>query len=347
MADDLNHDVSTPHEPKALAKRPPMMLGNRGFEFDFESAQRFAKGLIEGGMVPKTITSPGAVLGIMQAGKELGLPPMYALSNLTFTNGRLGIMGDAAKALIRNSGVLKPGTDFDETYSGAEFTSEWKCTVTAHRDGQPKPFVASFSLADAVIARLVRLNNGQVFSKARGGEWGDSGPWSTYTKRMLKYRALGFLVRDHFSDVIGGLTTTEELRDYGSMGEYGEATPPQEPDPLLVGSHDVIGSSARETEASATTTQADEVIDVVEMKSEPAPGTVSPTPDEVTTIRAIEKLEGDIVTADTRERLDAIWSAAKPLLAAVSGRQRKQLSKLYEQNVSAFEIQTTLAQETA
>lgn len=241
-----------------IPSKRPMLLGRGGFEFDFESAQRFAQALISGEMVPKGIKSPGAVLGIMQAGKELGLPPMYALSNLTFTNGRLGIMGDAAKALIRAAGVLKPGTDFCETFSGKEFTPEWKATVTAHRDGQPEPFVSEFSLADAIRAKLIQLKDGKVLTFKRDGGWGEhSSPWTTFTGRMLKYRALGFLVRDNFSDVIGGLVTTEELRDYpiDVAGVNAAIEPPTEPDPLLasapVAEAEVVTETKTETFAAS------------------------------------------------------------------------------------------------
>lgn len=218
--------------PDEIAKpRVPMVMGARGFDFDFDSAWRFARGLIDGGMVPYGVKSPGAVVGLIEAGKELGLQPMYALANLTFTNGRLGIMGDAAKALIRRSGVLKAGTDFAEVYSGEEFTPTWKCTVSAHREGQPEPFSRSFSIADAITAKLVRLDGKRAQSKTRDG-WGDQGPWSTYTARMLMYRALGFLVRDYFSDVLGGATLAEELRDYPQEPAV-RVAPPSDPDPLL------------------------------------------------------------------------------------------------------------------
>lgn len=214
-----------------VVKRP-MEMGQRGFEMDLDGAIRFATGLIQGGMVPKGITNPGAVVGLIEAGKELGLAPMYALANLTFTNGRLGIMGDAAKALIRRSGALKPGTDFAEVYEGEEFTASWKCTVTAWRDGQPAAFSESFSIADAITARLVRLNGTTVLSKTRDG-YGESGPWTTYTKRMLMYRALGYLCRDRFSDVLGGAVLQEELRDYPSIEVARDVAPSTEPDPLL------------------------------------------------------------------------------------------------------------------
>ena len=203
----------TTDAPVVVTPKVALKMGERGFDFDFDSAWRFAQGLIAGGMVPKGITNPGAVVGLIEAGRELGLPAMYALANLTFTNGRLGIMGDAAKALIRRAGVLEPGTDFTETYSGKEGTAEWACTVSAHRKGQPAPFSRTFSIADGIKAALVKIDGTKIKSR-KGQDWIDYGPWSTYTARMLMYRAAGFLCRDYFSDVLGGCVVAEELADY-------------------------------------------------------------------------------------------------------------------------------------
>lgn len=44
--------------------------------------------------------------------------------------------------------------------------------------------------------------------------WGKSGPWQQYPKRMLQMRARGFALRDKFADVLGGLISAEEARDY-------------------------------------------------------------------------------------------------------------------------------------
>ena len=43
--------------------------------------------------------------------------------------------------------------------------------------------------------------------------WGKSGPWTDYPKRMLRFRARGYVLRDLFGDVLKGLRTVEEVRD--------------------------------------------------------------------------------------------------------------------------------------
>jgi hypothetical protein len=227
MEERMSEEV-VKREPKV-----PMMMGAQGFEFSLDGAIRFAQGLVDSGMAPKGITHPGAVVALIEAGKELGLAPMYALANLTFTNGRLGIMGDAAKALIRNAGVLEPGTDFDVEYAGAQNTAQRKCTVSAHRKGQPAPFSASFTIAEAVTAGLAKVETSRVRAVGKGGVANDYGPWATYTDRMLMYRALGFLCRDRFSDVLAGCVLKEELDDYPAEAVPRSLAPPPEPDPLL------------------------------------------------------------------------------------------------------------------
>ena len=56
----------------------------------------------------------------------------------------------------------------------------------------------TFSIADAKRARLTNK----------------PGPWQDYPSRMLKMRARGFALRDTFADMLGGLITTEEAKDY-------------------------------------------------------------------------------------------------------------------------------------
>lgn len=207
--------------PPAIAEpKVPVLMGHRGLDLSsLDAAWRFAQGIVQGGMAPKGIREPGAVVAIIEAGMELGLPAMFALSHLTFINGKLGIMGDAAKALVLNSGKLDKRTGIRVRYEGQG--DELRAIVTSHRLGEVEPVSHEFSVADAKKAKL----------------WGKSGPWTEYPGRMLMYRALGFHVRDQYPDVMMGVGLREELEDYPEAGPKGrperDVTPPKGADPLL------------------------------------------------------------------------------------------------------------------
>lgn len=199
-----------------IQPRAEVSMGVRGFELrTLDEAWRFGQALIRGRMVPKGLTDPGAVVAIMQAGAELSIPYMQALSSLTFINGRLGIMGDAAKALVRNRGGLEPGTDIEVRYEG-EGDSR-RCVVTAQPKGK-KLCESGFGVKEAKAAGL----------------WKKAGPWTEYSDRMLMYRAWGFLARDAFSEILMGLVIAEELRDYPPAAQAAADRPePPGADPLL------------------------------------------------------------------------------------------------------------------
>ncbi len=279
-------------------RRVPVVLEQSGFELaTLDDAWRFGEALIRGRMVPSSIAAggPGAVVGIIQAGRELGLPPMFALSNMTFTNGRVGLMGDAAKAVIRARGGLTEGTDFRVTYSGEEMTPGWTATVSCTPVRQREPVSESFSLGDAIRAGLCRLREGVVETHSRSGGWGGAGPWSTYTRRMLYYRALGFLVRDHFSHLLSGAVICEELSDYQRAGDFQRArdaarverdVTPREPDPLMA-----MISSPRQGEPEGSSTD-----DAMPQQADPAPS--SPAAATSEELIEIDPETGEVIPAD-------------------------------------------------
>jgi hypothetical protein len=197
---------------------------------------RFATGLCQSGMVPKGLTAQaGAVCGIIQAGAEIGFPPMHSLTALTFINGRLGIMGEASRGLVRARGALKEGTLIKLSLSLAtppEKLADWPDDAQGIAWCWPKGATGAvtyeFSVADA----------------KRAGLWNPvkhDSPWYKYPGRMLMNRAWGFLFRDHFSELFSGLWTVEELRDIDPISAARDVTPqpahagpgPGEQDPAL------------------------------------------------------------------------------------------------------------------
>ena len=197
---------------RGIARREPapIAMTRGGVELrSLEELYRFASAVVRSGLAPKNDT-PEAVMVKVQAGAELGLSPIRSLSWLTAINGRVGIMGDCSKALVRASGVL----DGDITVECSGDGESRMATATAKRKGLTA-VSRTFSVADA----------------KRAGLWGKAGPWKDYPDRMLCYRAWGFLARDEFSDVLLGLTVAEELADYPAA--QAERVAPVEADPVF------------------------------------------------------------------------------------------------------------------
>lgn len=194
-------------------------VGEGGVEIKtLEDLKRLAAYIMDSGLAPKNDKLADVVVKI-QAGLEIGFTPMRSLAVLTSINGRVGIMGDAARALVQSKGVLKPGTAIVVEVGGSGDTRVGTCTTW--RKGWPAAISTTFSVADAKLARL----------------WGKSGPWADYPNRMLGYRPLGFHLRDHYSDVLMGLPLAEELRDFPPQAEphvaAAEAPADTTPDPIF------------------------------------------------------------------------------------------------------------------
>ena len=114
-------------------------------------------------------------------------------------------------------------------------------------------------------------NNGKIqftYKEARrAGLINKAGPWKEYPQRQFMWRAVGFLAKDKFSDVLGNFPIDEEARDYkpiekdkpSPITSRPEHPPPSKPDSLL--------------EALEITPKTEEPVDVtpeVEDKPEPA-----------------------------------------------------------------------------
>ena len=176
------------------AIKAPINFGEQGVQLaSLEDAFRFANAVAASGFAPRGMEKPEAILVAIQLGAELGLTPMSALQNIAVINGRPAIYGDAALALVRSSGLLEI---FREEEVGEAGKDTQGVKVTAKRKGFDEAS-ESFTVADAKLSKL----------------WGKAGPWSDYPKRMLKFRARGFILRDLFGDVLKGLRTLEEVRD--------------------------------------------------------------------------------------------------------------------------------------
>jgi hypothetical protein len=166
-----------------LAKRQDMLPDASTWKTMLEMAGT----LVESGMLPQTIKTPAAALAIMQKGRELGIPPMYALSNIGIINGKPVVGAEVLQAMIyRDHG--------DHALLIEESNGE-RCSIIYRRRNWTAARRLDWTIEEATAAGLT----------TKGG------PWKQYPAAMLRARCLSAVARAAFADSIGGMYTHEEL----------------------------------------------------------------------------------------------------------------------------------------
>lgn len=182
--------------------------------------QKAAEQTLESEMAPPGFNSKAKILVAWQMGHELGFTPMKSLQVMEVIEGIAGLKSHAAKALVRDRGGLKPGTDFDE---GIRKKDEKKplslensigyCIV--HPAWMDDPVERTFSWDDAKRASLTERKN-----------------WKKYPKRMLVARPRGDILKDYFEGILKGIRITDELQDY-SLDPPRDVTPQKPTEEVL------------------------------------------------------------------------------------------------------------------
>jgi hypothetical protein len=200
----------------------PMVLGPGGQVrlSSMKEAFLYCEWLQKSGLAPKNDTA-SQILVKLQAGAELGFPPMRALASLVVVNGKLTLQGDAMLALIRASG--KGRVIVGVTGEGENRVAH--CDIERF-DTKEKDRV-TFSWQDAKRAGLTGKDT-----------------YKSYGEDMLIWKAVARAARRYFSDVIGGVSTEEDARTYEPTpyvpvtvqpsNARQLAAPPPGDDPLMV-----------------------------------------------------------------------------------------------------------------
>jgi hypothetical protein len=140
--------------------------------------------ILRSSYLPQGIKSVEQVVVIILKGRELGIPPMQALSHIHVINGKPTMSAELMLALILKH---HPKTKISYPVRSSE-----KCEVKVTRDGS-EPSVFSFSIADAQAAGLL------------------SNPtWKKYPRAMLHARCISEMARSLFPDAISGVSYTPE-----------------------------------------------------------------------------------------------------------------------------------------
>ena len=165
----------------------------------FTDLTNMAQAFAASGMFQDTRQVAQAIVKI-QAGKELGLAPVYSMMNINVIRGRLTTSANTLALLVKRSGRYN--------YHIEEHT-DLKCTITFFEDGKVAG-ESTFTMDDAKRAELVKPDSG----------------WAKYPRAMLFSRAISQGARIYAPDAIGGVYTDEEIRSIPSM--------PQDEEPMQV-----------------------------------------------------------------------------------------------------------------
>ena len=149
------------------------------------------------------------LMTIFIEGDKLKMHPTTAMQQLVPVNGLMSIKGDGAKALILNSGKIEKGT-WKETITGSIEAGNYEVTIISTRSDTGETLSRSFSVGQAKRAGLWITQ--EMLQKQDGWKKKQSA-WHRFPERMIKYRALGFIARDLFPDILQGSYTLEEAQD--------------------------------------------------------------------------------------------------------------------------------------
>lgn len=189
-----------------VADRRPVAVGVPLSGLD--EAFRLSKNLALASVLPASLRGkPSDVLAIVLYGQELRLAPMQSLQAIYVVRGKPQLSADLWTALARREGHKVRWGQCDDK----------SATVTIVRADDPDyPHTETFTIEDAARAGLCQIKDGKVTARSSDNK---PTPWETYTKRMLKNRAISFAGKAQCPEVALG---------FGIEGDY-DYVPDEEP----------------------------------------------------------------------------------------------------------------------
>lgn len=152
-------------------------------------------------LIPDEIKTPDQAIIIALKGRELGIPPMQAFSQIRVIKGKPCISAELMLALIYKN-VPTAEVNFLET-------NEKICKIKARRNPSHEYCTFIFSIEDAKRAELLNKES-----------------WIKYPAAMLRARCISAMARALFPDAIAGASyTPEELEDVTTP----QPQPPMQP----------------------------------------------------------------------------------------------------------------------
>ena len=160
--------------------------------------------LVKSGLLPDGVKTPEAAVTIILKGRELGIPPITALSHIHVIKGKPSLSAELMLSLALQAGLEVWVAETDAEHA----------TVKGVRNGREQSL--TFTMAEA---RAAKVTSNDI--------------WQKYPAAMLRARAISAFMRMFAPDVLNGASyTPEELGAEVVMTDDGGAmvAPTEEPE---------------------------------------------------------------------------------------------------------------------
>lgn len=129
----------------------------------------WAQHMHKSGCFPGAVKNAEQALMLIQAGFEMGMPPMESINSLAVINGKMTLYGMAVSKMLRKAGWKIEFKDESDTAVTAVITKDdetYEYTSTAQELAKLKSRAASFAMKDKLkwhaLGRLLRFNVPEV-----------------------------------------------------------------------------------------------------------------------------------------------------------------------------------------
>lgn len=193
--------------------------------------REFAQSLIDAKVIPSGYKTPEMVMIGIQKGRELGMPPLAALSNLSLINGIPSPSVHLLVAKAREAGsVFEIVKDYEAIYDPV--LDLQGNPVMIEDTKAPGTFVPQVKKDIITSIRVNQFKQGKWFSYEIGFRWSEAimqelnkkDNWIKMPRLMMRARAMAIAARSAEPGATMGLYTDEEM----SMIHNVPYTPPSE-----------------------------------------------------------------------------------------------------------------------
>jgi hypothetical protein len=158
-------------------------------------------------VLPKGLREGGApaILSVMLAGRELGVPPMLAMRMIDMINGVPAVRSELKLALAKARGHdIRP-------VIREQGRVRVKCVIHDSHEVE-WAYARDFASPDATIASEIEVEGwGEVKGEKVWKPLVEKANWRSWCGPMLWARAVAQLCREHCPEAVGGMYSTEEL----------------------------------------------------------------------------------------------------------------------------------------